>query len=246
MENLRKLILLIMQSLRIMIIFIIINTINTYSMTQYNKTNDDRNLKTILLEYPDIILIGAMKSGTGSFHKIVVDESQKKVCGYGEKEKHFFNSREYVSDYKAHVEHYISQFSGCKSAQMTMDSTPGYSVHEDTTNRIVESYTSQDLAKKKFIFLMREPVARHYSEYQMSVRNCQDLEGHLNLKDQAEGMGRVERWKNACDGVAVNPNWSKGQNLFKDHTIPKIMTFAQWIRFIHLNTLHNNNNNNNN
>ena len=27
---------------------------------------------------------------------------------------------------------------------------------------------------------MREPVARHYSEYQMSVRNCQDLEGHLN------------------------------------------------------------------
>ena len=84
--------------------------------------------------------------------------------------------------------------------------------------------------KKKFILLMREPVARHYSEYQMSVRNCQDLEGHLNREDQEEGKSRIERWKNACNGVAVNPNWSKGKDLNKDHSIPQIMTFSQWIR----------------
>ena len=117
-----------MQNLGIIIITFLLNT---YSIISYNnKTNEDRNLKTILLEYPDIILIGAMKSGTGSFHKLVVDASLNKVCGFGEKEKHFFNNHEYILNYKAHVQHYISQFSGCTSNQLTMDSTPGYSVNE--------------------------------------------------------------------------------------------------------------------
>ena len=55
-------------------------------------------------------------------------------------------------------------------------------------------------------------------------------EGHLNREDQEEGKSRIERWKNACNGVAVNPNWSKGKDLNKDHSIPQIMTFSQWIR----------------
>jgi len=105
--------------MQILSIIIYLLTIVNYAVT--HNTSDDRNLKTILLNVPDILLIGAMKSGTGSFHKLVVDESFQKICGYGEKEKHFFNNHEYVLNYKAHVAHYISQFSGCTTAQLTMD-----------------------------------------------------------------------------------------------------------------------------
>lgn len=105
--------------MQILSIIIYLLTIVNYAVT--HNTSDDRNLKTILLNVPDIMLIGAMKSGTGSFHKLVVDESFGKICGYGEKEKHFFNNHEYVLNYKAHVAHYISQFSGCTNSQLTMD-----------------------------------------------------------------------------------------------------------------------------
>lgn len=72
--------------MQILIIVILLNLITFAVMhVMHNTTSDDRNLKTILLNYPDIMLIGAMKSGTGSFHKLVVDESKGKVCGYGKK-----------------------------------------------------------------------------------------------------------------------------------------------------------------
>jgi len=66
----------------------------------------------------------------------------------------------------------------------------------------------------------------------MYVRLCEDLENDLSKELYwTESKTRIDRWKQACDRVAENPNWAKGivfttKNIFK----PKIMTFSQWIR----------------
>ena len=138
--------------------------VNTTTTTSSAASSSD----IILLEHPDIFLIGAMKAGTTSFHNLVVDASNGLICGTGEKEKHFFNGGEYKNNYKGHVNNYNNEFKECKSNQMTMDSTPGYSVSKNVLPRIIESYSKTDLKKKKIVFILREPVGRHYSEFQMS------------------------------------------------------------------------------
>jgi len=232
-----------------------------YNISNNNGNNyyNNRNLRNqiILLEYPTIIMIGAMKAGTTSFHKLMVDKSQGKICDSGEKEKHFFNSKDYAIHYKEHVAYFKNEFKNCKPEQLTMDSTPGYSVNDMTVGRIQESYSPEDLSKKKFMLLLREPVARHYSEYQMmviniiitiiiiiiiiiiviviiiiKVRNCLDQNGFLEIEGEVNNKGilRLEKWVNACNGVAVNTKWIKGRDINKDHTPPEIMTFGQWTR----------------
>jgi len=201
------------------------------------KTNgNDRELKEIiLLNDPDIFLIGAMKSGTTSFHNLLVELSENRICGFGEKEKHFFNSGNYITQYKNHVLYYNREYEGCTNSQITMDSTPGYSVNNDTLSRIVESYSKANLAKKKIILLLREPVARHYSEYQMYVRLCKDLSNDLSGKKDlswSAGYTRIDRWKDACHRVAVDPHWAKGKRFDNPKSIvkPEVMTFNQWIK----------------
>lgn len=199
-----------------------------------NNDNDKRQLRNeiILLNVPDIIMIGAMKAGTTSFHKIMVDKSSGKLCDSGEKEKHFFNSKDYAIHYKEHVTYFKNEYKNCKPGQLTMDSTPGYSVNDMTVGRIQESYSSEDLAKKKFMLLLREPVARHYSEYQMMVRNCLDQNGFLELEGEVNNKGilRLEKWVNACNGVSANLKWLKGRDIKTDHSPPPIMTFGEWTR----------------
>jgi len=68
--------------------------------------------------------------------------------------------------------------------------------------------------------------------FKCHVRLCEDLENDLSKELYwTESKTRIDRWQQACDRVAVNPNWAKGivfttKNIFK----PKIMTFNQWIR----------------
>jgi hypothetical protein len=194
--------------------------------------SDKQKQNIILLNHPDIFLIGAMKAATTSFHALVVESSNGLVCGYGEKEKHFFNGGEYKNNYKYHVANYNNEFKGCKANQLTMDSTPGYAVSKNVLPRIQESYSKTDLQKKKIIFILREPVARHYSEYQMYVRLCEDLENDLS-KDLywTNTKTRIDRWREACDRVADDSNWAKGMVFTQKNIVkPKIMTFSKWIR----------------
>lgn len=217
----------------IILIFVIIILVKTNGN---NNNKDDKELREIiLLNDPDIFLIGAMKSGTTSFHNLLIELSENRICGYGEKEKHFFNSGSYITQYAHHVLYYNREFEGCTNSQLTMDSTPGYSVNNETLSRIVESYSKANLAKKKIILLLREPVSRHYSEYQMYIRLCMDLSNDLSGKKDlawSAGYTRIDRWKDACHRVAVNPNWAKGKHFNDPRSIikPEVMTFNQWIK----------------
>ena len=53
-----------------------------------------------------------------------------------------------------------------------MDATPSYVWLDYVPELVQRSYTKKELAKKKFLLLLREPVQRQYSEYQRVLRLC--------------------------------------------------------------------------
>lgn len=142
--------------------------------------------KTDMLEYPSMFLIGAMKAATTTFYNVLIEHPS--ICQYGEKEKHFFSGKDYFNEYADAVQKYKSEFAGCNSSQLTLDATPGYTAvfYALTFSRMKRHYTQQTLLKKKFIYILREPIARIHSEYSMAVRLCLDLDSDLqksNMKD---------------------------------------------------------------
>lgn len=179
------------------------------------------------IDQPNILMIGAMKAGTTSLSNLM--RSNPAICDYGEKEKHFFNGGAWHTNYAEILHKYKEEFSGCKAGQLTLDSTPGYSADPNVLERMKETYLPDVLSKKLFIYLVREPVSRHYSEYQMEVRLCLDLDEDLKLKNSVEW--RLWRHERACENVAVNYNnkrndpaeFSAGYN-----KAAKILSFHDW------------------
>lgn len=53
-----------------------------------------------------------------------------------------------------------------------IDGTPRYIRSEIAPKRLQASYSAEDLADKKFILLLREPVTREFSWYRHRVRTC--------------------------------------------------------------------------
>ena len=187
------------------------------------KKTDER----IHFKYPDILMIGVMKGGTTSLTNLM--RSNPAICNYGEKEKHFFIGADYANNYKAAVQKYLSGYKECEIDQLTIDSTPGYSVEQIVIDRMMETYTADVWTKKLFIYIIREPVARHYSQYQMEVRLCLDLDSDLKSKNQLEW--RAWRHERACENVMSDfdnkrndpAEFSKGYN-----KAAKIITFHEW------------------
>ena len=204
-----------------LIIFVLLVAIHGVAL----KTGKEHEV--VHIKYPDILMVGAMKAGTTSLSNLM--RSNSAICDYGEKEKHFFNGGDYSHNYEASVAKYLAEFKGCKKTQLTMDSTPGYSVEPDVVDRMRETYTPDVLDAKKFLFLVREPVARHYSEYQMEVRLCIDVNEDLKLKNSIEW--RLWRHERSCENVMTDfspkkndpAEFSKGYNKGA-----KILTYHQW------------------
>lgn len=177
-----------------------------------------------LLKVPDFFIIGAMKCGTTSLNRLMFDHPS--ICNYGEKEKHFFDKTRYDTDYESHLEEYLSEFSECKSSQFTIDSTPSYIQYDEVPARLNESYAMRDLYKKKFILILREPVLRFFSEYQMRLRVC--FKGlywnkHNGDDDDYESNLRLHR---NCHNVMHNYT-ARIQELPKKHH--HFMTFPEWV-----------------
>jgi hypothetical protein len=72
----------------------------------------------------------------------------------------------------------------------------------------------------------------------MYIRLCKDQEGYLNRKNDifwSIGFTRIDRWKRACDYVAVNSSWALGlsnnlENMNEEIIKPEMMTFNQWLQ----------------
>eukprot|EP00597_Dinobryon_sp_UTEXLB2267_P017211 CAMPEP_0201113402 /NCGR_PEP_ID=MMETSP0812-20130820/77827_1 /ASSEMBLY_ACC=CAM_ASM_000668 /TAXON_ID=98059 /ORGANISM="Dinobryon sp., Strain UTEXLB2267" /LENGTH=402 /DNA_ID=CAMNT_0047376933 /DNA_START=73 /DNA_END=1282 /DNA_ORIENTATION=+ len=115
---------------------------------------------------PSVFIIGAMKAGTTSLSQIF--RAHDEFCHDNLKEKNFFS---FDQNYKHGKQWYIKTFPDC-GASVTLDATPTYFSDPETPKRLKEFFSPQELRRKKFVLILREPVSRLYSEYQFRHRGC--------------------------------------------------------------------------
>lgn len=114
----------------------------------------------------DFVIAGTQKGGTTALWAGLIDHPQ--LCFTKEREGHFFNqgrlSRTPITS--ADYVQYHQKFTHAKKGQLWGDKTPGYMYFEEVPGRIWE-YNSQ----MKVIVILRNPIDRAYSQYQMQRRH---------------------------------------------------------------------------
>lgn len=119
---------------------------------------------------PEVLIIGAAKSGTTSLAKYM-DQHPEIVLAKG-KEAHFFDD---TCKFDNGVNYYHSVFFNKKNKnKIWVDATPAYMHrYKDVIPRIKKFYGNKT---PKFIVLLRDPVDRSYSHYKHRVRNGKEKE----------------------------------------------------------------------
>lgn len=152
---------------------------------------------------PDFLVIGAQKSGTTSLHRYLI--GHPRVCWANTKEVHFFNDA-----YTLGVPWYLAQFpwrwetrvAGRRRGERTAvgEATPEYLFHPRVPAR-VHAFDP----RMRLIAVLRDPVDRAYSQYQMQVRKRGETRTFEELLDleQVELPRELERI--AADPAYVSP-----------------------------------------
>lgn len=104
-----------------------------------------------------VFVVGAQKAGTTSLHSYLVQHPE--IAGATVKELHFFDSE---SQYSKGANFYLSHFPFFTSAKYAIDATPAYLYNHDAAERI---YAFKPEAK--IIILLRDPVSRAFSAFNM-------------------------------------------------------------------------------
>jgi hypothetical protein len=109
---------------------------------------------------PSFLVIGAQKAGTSSLFMLL--DSMQGICGSSEKELSFFL---HDSLYAQGIESYLNNFSLCNKNEITFEATPAYIYAPYVPERIYKFNKEM-----KFIVLLRDPVERCYSAWNMFRR----------------------------------------------------------------------------
>lgn len=115
--------------------------------------------------YPSFIIAGVQKSGTTILSSYLA--SLASVAFATQKEVHYYD---FNANYHKGINRYFSAFpiwnyTNNYYPPMYAESSPSYIVGHKTCERI-----SRDIPDVKLIVLLREPIGRTYSEYNMAVR----------------------------------------------------------------------------
>lgn len=116
-------------------------------------------LTFFLRKYPDFLIVGSQKAGTTSLYNYIAQHS--KILQPKEKELHYFDNRFHR---KSSI-WYRACMPIAKKGYYTFEATPGYMFHPKCAERIWRL-----LPNIKLIFILRNPIDRAYSHYQMNKR----------------------------------------------------------------------------
>lgn len=121
-------------------------------------------------EFPQIFLIGAQKCGSTSLHDLL--STHPNICQKnGVKEAHFFNTNQFKGGKNEYMKLLAAE--KCGPGEWVVDGTPNYIQHDVVVpQRLLESYTTEELKRKKFVLVLREPVRREFSLYEHMYRCC--------------------------------------------------------------------------
>ena len=108
---------------------------------------------------PDFLCVGAAKAGTTTLHDILIQHSDIYLPKF--KEAHFFDQDEHFNKGVKWYEKNV--FGGVKREKVIGEITPSYLYFEDVPRRIAETIGTD----VKLIFMLRHPVDRAWSHYQM-------------------------------------------------------------------------------
>jgi len=111
---------------------------------------------------PDCLIIGAQKGGTTALQRYLLHHPQVSPT-HGE--IHFFDIQ-----FSKGASWYQRQFRKKAQRPFCIDKSPSYLLHRDVPQRVHSLYPNM-----KMIVMLRNPVDRAYSEYQMTLRWGKDL-----------------------------------------------------------------------
>ncbi len=130
-----------------------------------------RNITASQRRFPDFLVIGANKCGTTTLYNYLIEHPNIKSAS--KKEIHFFDN---PGNFSKGVGWYRAQFpikslvSPKTESFITGEATPAYLFHPIAPQRVAKY-----LPDTKIIVMLRNPVDRAYSHYQMTCRNGNEL-----------------------------------------------------------------------
>jgi hypothetical protein len=110
-----------------------------------------------LRQPPDFIIIGTQRGGTTSLFRYLA--AHPEIGQASRKEVHYFDRY-----YENGMDWYLAHFPERGQYRLVGEATPFYVFHPNAPERILET-----VPQAKFILLLRNPVDRAYSQYQMKV-----------------------------------------------------------------------------
>ncbi|GAE30928.1 sulfotransferase domain-containing protein [Alkalihalobacillus hemicellulosilyticus] len=108
---------------------------------------------------PSFLIIGAQKCGTTSLYQYLIKHPT--ISQAKRKEIHYFDVY-----YDKGTEWYEQQFSPLPKGHITGEATPRYLFHSKCPQRVYQYNPNM-----KLILLLRDPIDRAFSNYQMDIRN---------------------------------------------------------------------------
>lgn len=148
-----------------------------------------RQLTAGFRKTPDFLIIGAQKGGTSSLFYYLDQHPQVELSRI--KEVHYFDN-----NFSKGLRWYRSffPFSFTMANKITGEASPYYLFHPEVPERVYKTFP-----KIKLIALLRDPLGRAYSHYQMEIRK-----GREKIETFEEAINSEEK-RIHDEGIAENP-----------------------------------------
>ena len=122
--------------------------------------------------FPSVVIGGAQKSGSTALSALLLQHPNVRFAD--RKEVHYFSTiKAFSKGLVSYLRHFSLSVARGTEARLdrfvTAEATPFYIASASSCK-----YMSQTIPSVKVIFLLRDPVARAYSEYQMKVRRIEE------------------------------------------------------------------------
>ncbi len=137
---------------------------------------------------PDFFILGAMKSGTTSLFRYLIQHPL--IAPPAHKELHYYDHKCYD---EWSLDDYLSQFPKKREGTMSGEATAYYLRHPHTSQWI-----ARDFPDARLIVLLRNPVDRAYSHFQQRLKKNKADRPFLDAI-KAEDALVADEWKRACD-----------------------------------------------
>ena len=124
-------------------------------------------------------IVGCTKCASTTLFDLLQEHDE--VCQTSNKEYHFFDHKNNYDLGPTALETLVSM--SCKnqsSSKHAIDASPTYLVSKNVPIRMLEMFNTQDLPKKRFVIILRDPVARDYHKYTTGLVNCvRSMRSHM-------------------------------------------------------------------